>query len=136
MALDLDALIKQAEADDRAVSKPVMPSSTGTRRPVTITIGTERQPLPGYVIEDCLPIRLIHDYRLQNLLVTHSAQLLPVGQDAFAIKSVFIYTKQDPHLDVAFFGTLLKTVDGYSGKVVVSRPGYESPQTWIVEYDD
>lgn len=133
---DFDALIKQAELDERTIAKPAMLEVRGTRRPVAVFIGESKAPFLGHVVEGPDGVRLVHDYRVMNKSVTHVARLVPDGSGAFSIRSEFINVRQDPTFNVAFFGDLEKTEEGYAGAVTVSRPGYESTQSWSVEYED
>jgi hypothetical protein len=136
ITVDFEELVKQAEHDDRQVSKPAIPKVTGARRPVLIYIGESRHPLEGHIVESRSPIKLIHDYKTMALSITHVAQVTPNGKDAFILRTEFAHAKQDPRLQISFYGELLKTDSGYSGSVAVSRGGSESTQLWSIEYDD
>lgn len=134
--MDFEELVKQAERDDRQVTKPAIPKVTGVRRPVLIYAGESKHPLEGHVVESRNPVRLIHDFRVAALLVTHVAQLVPSGPGSFTLRSEFAHAKQNPGLAIAFWGELTKTDSGYTGSVTMSRGGAESTQLWSIEYDD
>lgn len=133
--VDFDALIKQSENDQQAITKPAIPEVRGTRRPILVYVGESKHPFTGHIVESPHLTKIIHEFKVQSYTVTHVARLVPSGE-SLTIRTEFSHVKQNPSLNVSFFGTLTKTKSGYSGAVTVSSPSLESTQTWDVEYDD
>ncbi len=135
--MDFDTLVKQSENDQQEITKPAMPSLSGIRRPVLITIGDYRTPFFGHIVEGTAIIKLVHDYKIIGMSVTHVATLVPTDEEnTFAVKSEFVHVKQRPSLGLRFSGTLRRDKDGYSGALTISYPGHESTDPWTVEYDE
>jgi hypothetical protein len=120
------------------VRKKRAPEVKGARQPITIEIPLESDPSTvseGSIIQTESGLQLIHDIPLPNMLISHTAKLVQIGEEKFEIQTVYAYAKQRPTAQIACFGVLDRKENGFVGHVVLEIDHIRRPAAWVALYD-
>jgi hypothetical protein len=122
-----------SEAESIEIVKADMPKLAGQRCPVSIYIshGTSLC-FEGSIIENVIPHKLAHDFKISGLSIFHVAELRLIGADTYELTTKYAHAKENAAILPIFYGRLTKTEEGYEGDVELSCNGNLTTHFWEI----